>query len=583
MNQIFKYKDNAEFLEAMRSEIEASQQNHFKRQLSARQLIKPYLRVAQCKRLILSKDDYRILYPDFDTQTYASNDEYLLKAIAEICNYYNFDTNLKFSDVPSILASDFAVSSLVERLTLPKTGLLEVQNSQIYDVFSKSFVKRDPSNYYYVKYDIDPFSKPNHNSCYYQAAELLYNSWGQNDPHKIRMLKLLTYLAILGYGAESWFILLGESGRGKSTFIDLLTNLASEDLCTSMNMHEILSHDNLSSIRVFDKVIFGHELPADHKFSSKEMSALKSLVTGNIVRAHRKYLSSTPICNRGLKIQATNHLPHLYVGREQRLNENINEVLDTSLSDRFMIIPFGLSNHRHDTTNHDKIEKLTNLTVRQLITHQNFLNELVLMILNEFAFANEKEIRAEVNCYKSKFNQELIKSLVSSSETVEEFFKQCYKDGLFDQSKVPIAALYYKYCKDRQIGNRSAKVVSPRSFTQTVQMLVKDYDLKSSDTRSLVSTHDMSRCNLRELFYGHSLDSFLPLSEEERVLGQKCYSIVNDNPTAFFYQYLKNHSENELVQVMNELAVRENMKIERIYAMSQRDIEELYNHHKDDL
>ena len=143
--------------------------------------------------------------------------------------------------------------------------------------------------------------------------------------------------------------------------------------------------------------------------------------------------------------------------------------------------------------------------------------------------------------------------------------------------------MYYKYCKDRQIGNRSAKVVSPRSFTQTVQMLVKDYDLKSSDTRSLVSTHTMSRCNLRELFYGHSLDSFLPLSEEERVLGQKCYSIVNDNPTAFFYQYLKNHSEDELVQVMNELAVRENMKIERIYAMSQRDIEELYNHHKDDL
>ena len=583
MNQIFKYKDNTEFLEAMRSEIEASQQNHFKRQLSARQLIKPYLRVAQCKRLILSKDDYRILYPDFDTQTYTSNDEYLLKAIAEICNYYNFDTNLKFSDVPSILASDFAVSSLVERLTLPKTGLLEVQNSQIYDVFSKSFVKRDPSNYYYVKYDIDPFSKPNHNSCYYQAAELLYNSWGQNDPHKIRMLKLLTYLAILGYGAESWFILLGDAGRGKSTFINLLTNLAGKDLCTSMNMHEVTLQDNLSRIRAFDKVVCGHELPADYKFSSKEMSALKSLVTGDIVLANRKYLSSAPVCNLGLKIQATNHLPHLYIGREQRLNEDIHDVSDNSLSSRFVIIQFGSSNHRSDKNGRQQIEALTNLNVKHLIKHQDFLNELVLMILNEFSFANEDEILDEVVRYKSKFNNDLVKSLVSSSETVEEFFAQCYKDGLFDQAKVPIAALYYRYCKDRRLVNHSAKVVSPRSFTQTIQLLVKDYDLTSSDTRSVVSTTKLQMCNLRELFYGNALDSFLPTSDEKAVLQQKCYSVVNESATAFFYQYLENHSENELIQLMNELAICENATIESIYAMSQREIEELYIRHKDAL
>ena len=583
MKQIFKYKNNAEFLESMRSEIEAYQQKYSKRHLSARQLVKPYLRAAQCKRLMLSDTDYRILYPDFDDQKYISDDEYLLNAIAEVCEYYDFDTNLYLSDVPSILASDLAVKTLVERLTLPAAGLIEVQNSQIYDVFSKSFVQRNPSNYYYVSYDIDPFAKSNTNSCYYKAAELLYNSWGQNDPNKIRVLKLLTYLAILGYGAEVWFVLFGGAGRGKSTFIDLLTNLAGQSLCTNMSMHEILSQDNLSRIRVFDKVIYGHELPADYKFSSKEMSALKALITGNVVRATRKYLSSTPISNRGLKIQATNYLPRLYIDRAQRINEKIDDVSDESLADRFIIIPFGSCNNRNNKTAQKQIKSLTNLSVKKLIEHQDFLNELALMILNEFSFADEDEILEDVANYRQNFNDELVNTLVASSETVEEFFNQCYNDGLFDQAKVPIAALYYKYCKDRQLANHSAKAVSLRRFTQTIQLLVKKYSLQVSDTRSLVSTTKMRSCNLRELFYGNALDSFSQSSEEQKVLIQKCLYVVNENPTAFFYKYTLDHSDVELVQLMNELAICEDMKVESVYAMSQRDIEEIYDRHKDTL
>lgn len=581
MKQIFKYKDNAEFLEAMRSEIEAYQQKYSKRHLSARQLVKPYLRVAKCKRLDLSDTDYRILYPDFDRQMYVSNDDYLLNAIADVCEYYDFDTNLHLSEVPSILASDFTVKTLVKRLTLPDAGLIEVQNSQIYDVFSKSFVQQDPSNYYYISYDIDPFAKSNKKSCYYQAAELLYHSWGQNDSNKIRMLKLLTYLAILGYGAESWFILFGDAGHGKSTFINLLTNLAGKSLCTNMNMHEILSQDNLARIRVFDKVICGHELPADYRFSAKEMSALKALTTGDILLANRKYLSSAPIYNRGLKIQATNHLPHMYVGRAQRVNENIDDVLDSSLSDRFIIIPFGSFNNRNNKTAQTQIKSLTNLPVKKLIEHQDFLNELVLMILNEFSFADEDEILDEVATYRQNFNDELVNTLVASSETVEEFFAQCYNDGLFDQAKVPIAALYYKYCKDHQLANRSAKAVSLRRFTQTIQLLIKKYSpLKLSDTRSRVSKTKMNLCNLREFFYGNALDSFPKMSDEQRVLEQKCLYIINENPTAFFYKYASAHSDVELVQLMNELAICEDMTIDSIYAMSQREIEELYNCHK---
>lgn len=583
MSFSFKYASNKEFFEALKPEIIKAQETHLRKRLTGEQLVEPYLAVAECKRLQLTEDQYIILYPDYDKQIYVANDNFLPKIIFKIGHKFGFKTRLKLKELPNILAGEFTSEDLVQQITLPESGLIEVNNGLIYNAYSRTIVNRNPDHYYHVSYDIDPFAQLNKDSNYQKAVEHLYHTWAGGDSEKVQVLKLLTYLAVLGYGAKSWFLLIGPGGNGKSTFINLLTNLAGKKFCSSININELASYDNLSRVRSFDKIICGHELPADYQLTAKEMTLLKLLTTGEPVYAYRKYLPSVPVCNNGLKLQATNYVPRFYVNRVRRMSEDITEERDTSVLSRFMFIKFGTTDHRNDFTSSNYIESITGQSVDELIENPDFLNEIILMILHEFSFSNEQAILREVTLYKQKFDKELLDAVVTKCETVEEFFNQCYKDGLFEQAKVPIAALYYKYCKDRQIGNRSAKVVSPRSFTQTVQMLVKNYNLKASDTRSVVSTIKSRMCNLRELFYGCDTTQFSQFSDEYKVLKQKSLCVVNDNPTAFFYKYTLRHADAELVQLMNELAIREDTDIESIYAMSQRDIEELYNRHKDDL
>lgn len=576
MSGTFKYASNKEFFKALKPEIVKTQELLMKKRLTGDQLIEPYLNVAECKRLQLGDDQFIIMYPDYDAQTYVTNDSFLPTIISKISKEFGFATRLKLKDIPSILAADFTVDTVVQQIKLPDSGLIEVKNGLIYDAYSHAIVDRDPSHYYHVSYDIDPFAKPNTNSKYRKALEHLYQTWAGQDPELVKVLKLLTCLAVLGYGANSWFFLIGPGGNGKSTFIKLLTNLAGKSLCSSINMNELMSHDNLARVRSFDKIIYGHELPADYQFTASEMASLKMLTTGEQLSAYRKYLPSVPVYNRGLKLQATNYVPHFYRDRVQRLSDDENSALDTSVVSRFMFVKFGTTDHRTDFTSVNYIKDLTGYSVDKLIENKHFLNEVLLMMLQEFSFSSEQDVLEAVSFYKQKFDKELRDAVSVKCETVESFFNQWYKDGLFTQAKVPIAALYYRYCKDRLLTNSSVKVVSLRNFTKTIQSIAESYSLKVSDERSVVSTTKLRMCNLRELFYGCDLTQYSQFSDEYKVLKQKCYSVVNENPTSFFYKYTLNHNDVELVQLMNELAIYEDTTIENVYAMSQREIEDLY-------
>jgi hypothetical protein len=203
--------------------------------------------------------------------------------------------------------------------------------------------------------------------------------------------------------------------------------------------------------------------------------------------------------------------------------------------------------------------------------------------MKKIKYENNKKILKDTPLHEERFDTELHKPLILVCETVEEFFYQWYEEGIFDQAKVPIAALYYQYCEELQLSNCAAKIVSLRRFTQTIQSLVHKYSLRVSDTRTVVSTVKPRMCNLRELFYGHDFTELAQCSSGRDTLKRKCKCVVNDNPTAFFYHYLSNHSKDQLDQLMDEIAACKGLPTYVIYLMSQREIEELYNLYKDQL
>ena len=204
--------------------------------------------------------------------------------------------------------------------------------------------------------------------------------------------------------------------------------------------------------------------------------------------------------------------------------------------------------------------------------------------MKKIKYESNEKILKDTPLHEEKSDTELRRLALLGCETVEEFFYLWYEEGIFDQAKVPIAALYYQYCEELRLGNCSTKQVSLRRFTQTIQSLVHKYSLRLSDTRTTVSTVKPRMCNLRELCYGYDFTELAQFSRGRDMLKRKCKCVVNDNPTAFFYHYLANHSEDQLDQLMNELAVCEDFPIhDTIYLMSQREIEELYNLYKDQL
>lgn len=436
----FKFKNNQELFKALEPEIEKSKQYHERNKLTALQLVRPYLRVAECKNVKVDNNDYVALYPDYESQRYTSNPYYLKYILYEIARYFNFASVLSDSWLKNVLLSDFAIDSLAQQLTMAKIGLIEVENDQIYDVFSKSIVPRDPSVHYYNSYDIDPFRKPDPTSNYYKAAELLYQSWGQNQPDHIRMLKLLTYLAFIGYGANLWISLVGPAGVGKSTFQSMLINLVNRDSYQRVNSKDISKTGNFENVSPFTKLLIDKESSLEHRLSAIDLCELKLFIDGDSSRNCTRYAPiKIRLQNRGLKLKETLHVPHFYVERLERLRTSFEKSGDESLLDRFMMIPFGSLQHVNDKEFQDHIYNLTQQNISDLICNQDFLKEVIAIVLHEFTFTNSDDIYHKAFDYKMKFDSELL------SYDLDRFFETSEAQQALAQNIVSVEEMYEMY------------------------------------------------------------------------------------------------------------------------------------------
>lgn len=227
--------------------------------------------------------------------------------------------------------------------------------------------------------------------------------------------------------------------------------------------------------------------------------------------------------------------------------------------------------------NHKELLKI----IEDELHDRDFLLAVSMLVMCEYTRDNVCESKKVKCAYKKDPNRIVCDKQENNRQSVDEFFDRCYNNGFFRQEKVPIALLYYKYCKDLKLRHESA--VSLRSFTQILQSIVQEYPLHVSKKRSVVSTVKLRSCNIREFFDGKGINSFLKDSDEQQVLQQKSLSIVNPIPTAFLYYYSSNHTDSQLDQLMHELARCEDVSVDTIYAMSQLDIEKLYNHHRNQL
>lgn len=149
-----------------------------------------------------------------------------------------------------------------------------------------------------------------------QLANKLLQDWTDNDEDKITLLKQLSIATIDGNGRNNYIILLGATGSGKSTYLNLLTNLVS-DYDYVLNLHDIDDDNKINDIQNNAKLIFGHDLILNYKFTDKAISRIKQLTTGDPFAVKVKYKNPVTIKSDCLKIQATNDMHEIFKNNQE--------------------------------------------------------------------------------------------------------------------------------------------------------------------------------------------------------------------------------------------------------------------------
>lgn len=155
-----------------------------------------------------------------------------------------------------------------------------------------------------------------------QLANKLLQDWTDNDDEKMTLLKQLSIATIDGNGRNNYIILLGATGSGKSTYLNLLKNLAS-DYDYVLNLHDIDDDNKINDIQSNTKLIFGHDLIRNYKFTDKTISRIKQLATSDPFEAKVKYKNPVIIKSDCLKIQATNDMHEIFKNN-QAISQEIN-------------------------------------------------------------------------------------------------------------------------------------------------------------------------------------------------------------------------------------------------------------------
>ena len=310
-----------------------------------------------------------------------------------------------------------------------------------------------------------------------QLANKLLQDWTDNDNEKITLLKQLSIATIDGNGRNNYIILLGAGGNGKSIYLNLLTNLASGYDC-SLDMQDIDDDNKVNDIKNNTKLITGHELATNSKFTGRAISRIKQLATGDPFKVNVKFKDSIMIKSNCLKIQATNTTPKIF--------ENNQAILR-----RIKLVQW---------TNKDFSKFETNLDLDEIIKDDEFIDAYLSLI-----FVNVKPFKKFITI---KSVEEDSANAVNDADQVYQFITWM-KDQELLTGLIPTNVLYQMYTYWNFKENSGSRPLKSREFTGRLKNHLTTFNLKMSDgqkTLSSLKDTDFNTSVLNEFFFDNKLE-----------------------------------------------------------------------------
>lgn len=549
-----------------------------RRELAQATLVKCVLRVAEVYRVNMSNGETMYLIPDYDKQTFQTDLNYFKLLCAEAGDLAGMDILI---DDKFLFGTDFAaiahVNGYTQVMREAPSNLIKTTHG-VYDLFKNQYVDVGADLYFKQTIDVD-LSKPiDVKNPYYQARELMFETWSQGNPDRKNALKFLHLASHIGYGGNRYMLFVGTGGNGKSTYMNMAIGVTGKDVYQTFSMDQLVDDNALVTISPTTRLIVGHELPTNYKFNGLALSRFKALTTGNPISVNRKYLSNVVISNRGVKLQATNDIPR-FVGR------------DNAIDSRLIIVDFGTFDHRHDFSVGDKIKDLTGYSVDELVGdgykdfgvdefYATHLNALV----HEFQFSSVDDLKLEFSNIESQLKSEYDALIAETSDDVDIFLREITESGFFDQELIVYSLVYSMYCEYLKIHNPGSSPLRAKAFaTRLTKHLEKfTFDFNPSPNRMRPRTLKLTECNIRECLSGESIDDLTKYDNRRTMLASPSKCVRNLKPKSFFHELSQTMSDEDILQICSEIHVMNDMKDTDFYMLSSNEMRALYEKYKNE-
>ena len=571
-----KYTSKKEFMSDVVEAIDEKRRATGRRELAQATLVKCVLRVAEVYRVNMSNGETMYLIPDYDTQTFQTDLNYFKLLCTEAGDLAGMDSMI---DDKFLFGTDFTAIAHVNGYTQLKreapSNLIKTTHG-VYDLFENQYVDVGADLYFKQTIDVD-LSKPiDVKNPYYQARELMFETWSQGNPDRKNALKFLHLASHIGYGGNRYMLFVGTGGNGKSTYMNMAIGVTGKDVYQTFSMDQLVDDNALVTISPTTRLIVGHELPTNYKFNGLALSRFKALTTGNPISVNRKYLSNVVISNRGVKLQATNDIPR-FVGR------------DNAIDSRLIIVDFGTFDHRHDFSVGDKIKDLTSYSVDELVGdgykdfgvdefYATHLNALV----HEFQFGSVDDLKLEFSNIEAQLKSEYDALIAETSDDVDVFLREITESGFFDQELIVYSLVYSMYCEYLKIHNPGSSPLRAKAFaTRLTKHLEKfKFDFNPSPNRMRPRTLKLTECNIRECLSGESVDDLTKYDNRRTMLASPSKCVRNLEPKSFFHELSQTMSEEDILQICSEIHVMNDMKDTDFYMLSSNEMRTLYEKYK---
>lgn len=281
--------------------------------------------------VVKKSEDDMILFTNPTNSLLLSNDTRIIRRIIQSLNKYEkFDIVFK-SDSISRLSRDIydALESddELEKLNQLPNHLILTSDNQIFNTKSRNYEDFNKFKHYDFLYQCNWkfFNEEMINSLsskdktdfmlYTDMTRRIINGWCALDEHLSKIdeekriqLMQIQIAAIQGNSRGKYVELLGEGGNGKSSLLNAMSSLTGKENTLSLNLSQIGDDNRLGNIKTNTRLIIGHEIATDFRFSSTTTPRYKELAMSDPMSINEKYMLPRNVRFTGLGVQACNTL-----------------------------------------------------------------------------------------------------------------------------------------------------------------------------------------------------------------------------------------------------------------------------------